>query len=221
LFFHYHPYKPFVNIDTKIIIMGTLPPPRFCTKELKSGDVDFCYGSKDNLLWKIFNKIFSLNLLFENSREAIKQREHFLKNNKIGICDIVKSCNRKIFDASDSSMFDIKLRDVLKYLKQYKNIDTIFFTGKNSKNSPEYFLKKILKKQNIDFIQVKDDFLRVHKFVFDTRTFTAVSLISPSNAANKSIGANILYKKIKLENKNYTTFDFRVDEYKKAISFKS
>jgi len=74
LFFHYHPYKPFLNIDTKIIIMGTLPPPRFCTKELKNGDVDSCYGSKDNLLWKIFDKIFSLNLIFENSKKAIKQR---------------------------------------------------------------------------------------------------------------------------------------------------
>jgi len=220
LFFHYHPYKPFLNIDTKIIIMGTLPPPRFCTKELKNADVDFCYGSKDNLLWKIFDKIFSLNLLFENSKEAIKQREDFLKSNKIGICDIVKSCNRKGFDASDSYMFDVRLRDILKYLKIYKNIDTIFFTGKNSKNSPEYFFKKILKEQNIDFIQVKDDFLRVHKFVFDSRIFRAISLISPSNAANKSIGSNILYKKIKLENENYTTFDFRVDEYKKALSFK-
>jgi len=220
LFFHYHPYEPFLNIDTKIIIMGTLPPPRFCIKELKNGDVDSCYGSKDNLLWKIFDKIFSLNLIFENSKKAIKQREDFLKNSKIGICDIVKSCNRKKFDASDSSMLDIRLTDILKYLKIYKNIDTIFFTGKNSKNSPEYFFKKVLKEQNIDFIQIKDDFLRVHKFVFDNRVFTAISLISPSNAANRFIGASTLYKKIKMANRKYTTFDFRVDEYKKALSFK-
>jgi len=117
-------------------------------------------------------------------------------------------------------MLDIRLTDILKYLKIYKNIDTIFFTGKNSKNSPEYFFKKVLKEKNIDFIQIKDDFLRVHKFVFDNRVFTAISLISPSNAANRFIGANTLYKKIKMANRKYTTFDFRVSEYKKALSFK-
>ncbi|WP_418186978.1 uracil-DNA glycosylase family protein [Aliarcobacter lanthieri] len=221
MFFHYHPYKPYINIDTKIIIVGTLPPPRFCTKELKNSDVDFCYGSKDNLLWQIFNKVFSLNLLFENTKQAIEQRKIFLKGSKIGICDIVESCNREKFDASDNSMLNIKLRDILKYLLEYKNIDTIFFTGKYSKNSPEYFFRKVLKEQEIDFILIKNDYLRVHKFVFDNRVFTTISLISPSNTANKSIGAKLIYKNRKLMDKAYTTFDFRVDEYKRAITFKS
>ena len=58
MFFHYHPYEPFLNKNTKFLIIGTLPPPRFCGKDLKLKDVDFCYGSKDNLLWQIINKIF-------------------------------------------------------------------------------------------------------------------------------------------------------------------
>ena len=124
MFHHFHPYKPYLNSNTQKIIVGTLPPPRFCKKEFKRGDVDFCYGSKDNLLWQALDEIFSLNLKFDNSLEAINQRKDFLDKNKIGICDIVNSCNRIKLDASDLGMNDIKLRNMLKYLKDYKHINT-------------------------------------------------------------------------------------------------
>lgn len=221
MFFHYHPYKPIVYKNTRYLIIGTLPPPRFCTKELKKKDVDFCYGSKDNLLWPIFNKIFSLNLIFDNSNKAIEQRYNFLKEKKIGICDIVESCRREKLDASDSGMLDIKLRDLLKYLSEYKNIDTIFFTGKNSKNSPEYFFRQILKKKKIKFEKVENEFLRVHQFIFENRTIFTISLTSPSKAANRFIGSSILYKKEKEKNIDFTHFDFRVNEYKRALSFEN
>ena len=113
MFFHFHPYKPFLNQDTEKIIVGTLPPPRFCTKQYKEGDVDFCYGSKDNLLWQALNKIYKLNLCFENTKEEINKRKNFLQNHKIGICDIVESCKRKKINASDIGMNEIILRNIL------------------------------------------------------------------------------------------------------------
>lgn len=214
MFFHFHPYKPFLNKDTKTIIMGTLPPPRFCIEEYKKEDVLFCYGSKDNLLWKVLNKIYNLNLLFDNSQEAIEQRKSFLVKNKIGICDIVESCQREKIDASDIGMKDIKLRDILYYLDKYNKISTIIFTGGLCKNSPEYFLRKILKEQNIMFENISNEIPKTHQFLFNKRIIKTISLSSPSNAANRSIGANKNFKKNKKLNKNYTTFDFRVSQYK-------
>ena len=79
MFFHYHPYEPFLNKNTKFLIIGTLPPPRFCGKDLKLKDVDFCYGSKDNLLWQIINKIFKLDLIFENMTSRIDNIVKFYK----------------------------------------------------------------------------------------------------------------------------------------------
>jgi hypoxanthine-DNA glycosylase len=213
LFFHFHPYKPILDKNTKSLIIGTLPPPRFCQKDLKIKDVYFPYGSQDNLLWQVIDKIFDLNLLFDNSQEAIKQREEFILKNKIGICDIVESCTRTKQDASDGTMQDVVLRDILGYLKSYKKIETLIFTGGNSKNSPEYFLKKILKQNNIKIELIDKNLPKKHKFTFDNRVFTTISLTSPSNAANKSIGANEYYKKRKKENPKYTTFDFRVEQY--------
>lgn len=217
MFFHFHPYAPFINSNTTKIIVGTLPPPRFCTKEYKKEDVLFCYGSADNLLWRILDRIFALDLRFDNSQEAVIQRKTFLENNHIGICDIVDSCNREKVDASDIGMRDVKLRDMLGYLKKYPKIDTLIFTGGYCKNSPEYFLRKILKEAKIAYNNIDTNLPKKHQFIFENRTITTISLTSPSNAANRSIGANTYYKEQKAINKNYTTVDFRQAQYEKVF----
>ena len=217
MFHHFHPYKPYINDDTKKIIVGTLPPPRFCKKEFKNNDVDFCYGSQDGLLWKVLDVIFDLKLEYKNTKEEIEKRKDFLISQRIGVCDIVENCKREKIDASDLGMNDVQLRDILNYLKLYKTIDTIIFTGGNSKNGPEYFLRKILKTQNIKFIEISSEIPKVHNFSFDNRIITTISLTSPSNAANRFIGSNDLYKKRKKENAKYSTFDFRVQQYEKVF----
>lgn len=217
MFNHFHPFKPYLNSNTKKIIVGTLPPPRFCTNEFKEADVNFCYGSKDNLLWQVLNVIFKLDLLFDNTQRAIKQRKDFLDKNQIGICDIVDSCQRQKIDASDLGMEEIVLRDILGYIKKYKKIDTIIFTGGNSKNGPEYFFRKILKEKNIDIENISNEIPKTNSINFDNRIIKTISLTSPSNAANRSVGANEIYKENKKINPNYSTFDFRVQQYSKVF----
>ena len=103
-------------------------------------------------------------------------------------------------------------------VKKYKTIDTLIFTGGNSKNGPEYFLRQVLKKEKIKYDVVSSDIPKVHEFTYDNRVIRTVSLTSPSNAANRSIGANALYKSRKSENPNYSTFDFRVEQYEKVFN---
>lgn len=217
MFNHFHPYKPFIKKDTKRIIVGTLSPPRFCTREFKKADVDFCYGSADGLLWKTLDRIFSLDLVYEQSLIATNQRKDFLVKNKLGVCDIVNSCKREKIDASDLGMRDIELRDILGYLKEYENIDTLIFTGGNSKNGPEFFFRQILKKEKITLVLENKNLPKVHMFIFENKEYKTISLTSPSNAANRSIGANSYYKEQKQKNVNYSTFDFRVEQYKKVF----
>jgi len=217
LFFHFHPYKPFLQSTTKRIIVGTLPPPRFCTKEFKPKDVNFCYGSCDGLLWPVLEKIYEQRWNYDNGDEAVTQRKEFLIKHQIGFCDIVDSCKREKVDASDLGMSEVKLRDILTYIDEYPSIETIIFTGGNSKNGPEYFLRKILKEQNIKYTVISNDIPRVHEFKLQERIIKTISLTSPSNAANRSIGANIHYKKNKEINSSYSTFDFRVEQYKKVF----
>ncbi|RYH75561.1 uracil-DNA glycosylase family protein [Flavobacteriaceae bacterium 144Ye] len=222
MFFHKHPYQPFIQNDTTKLIVGTLPPPRFSTGELLEKDVDFCYGSYYNSLWLFIDKIHDLNLRYDNSQDAIEERKRFLIQHKIGVCDIVESAERKKIDASDLGMTNIVLRDLIGYIKQYPTIDTLLFTGGNSKNGPEYFFRKHIKDYNIKLKVVSNEVPRIHEFVIPiegkkpteaTRKIKTVSLTSGSGAANISISRLPLYKQLKAKNPDFNTFDFRVMQY--------
>ena len=218
MFYHKHPYQPFIKNDTTKLIVGTLPPPRFSTGELLEKDVDFCYGSYYNSLWLFIDKIHKLNLRYDNSQEAIKQRKQFLVKNKIGVCDIVESCNRKKIDASDLGMTNIKLRDVIGYLKKYPSIKTLLFTGGNSTNGPEYFFRKHIKEHSIKLDLVYSEIPRIHQFKLDKRIIKTVSLTSASGSANRAIGSMPLYKQLKTKNPKFSTFDFRVMQYREYFN---
>lgn len=199
------------------LIIGTLPPPRLSTKELKPDDVDFCYGSCDNLLWPVLDKIFQLNLLYDNSLKAVRQRKEFLCQKKIGVCDIVESCVRQKVNAADLGMEQVVLRDILNQLDKNKTIHTLLFTGGNTKNGPEYFFRRQAKEYGITFVLDDNQNPKRHHFVFRDRKIQTISLMSPSNAANRAIGSTKLYKKRKQQNPDYSTFDYRVEQYEKIF----
>jgi G:T/U-mismatch repair DNA glycosylase len=216
VFLHSHPYEPFIDENTEKLIVGTLPPPRFTTGDLKEGDVNFCYGSRDGQLWPILDRIFNLNLKFETTQEAIEQRKTFLKQRQIGVCDIVASAEREKIDASDIGMQNIALRNVLDYLEKYPKVKTLLFTGGNGKNGPEYFFRKHLKEYGVSLVNISNSLPRIHQFIhpITKNTLETVSLIAPSGAANRAVGSLESYKRMKRENAEFNTIDFRVLQYR-------
>lgn len=216
MFHHRHPYPPFIPSTATKLIVGTLPPPRFTTGDLKEGDVDFCYGSRDGQLWVILDKIFGLDLNFETTQEARNQRERFLIKQGIGICDMVASARRQKIDASDIGMQEVELRDLVAILRKHPKIDTLLFTGGNSKNGPEYFFRRNLKEYGLALKVVSNKIPRVHTFQMPNggRWVRTVSLIAPSGAANRAVGGLLAYKKMKAQFPEKTTIDFRVELYR-------
>ena len=212
MFKHTHPYPPYIPENAAKLIVGTLPPPRFTTGKLKPGDVNFCYGSRDGQLWPILNEIFNLNLSFETTEKAIKQRKDFLQKAGIGICDMVSVAYREKIDASDIGMQKVILRDLIKIFQEHPTVDTLLFTGGNSKNGPEYFFRKKMKDYNLKLKIVKNTVPRIHEFVLPetTRKIKTISLTAPSGAANRAVGSLTAYKKMKAENPAFNTIDFRV-----------
>jgi len=178
--------------------------------------VDFCYGSRDGQLWPILNEIFQLNLTFATTKNAIEERKAFLKENKIGICDIVDSAERDKIDASDLGMQNARLRDILGYLEKYPSVETLLFTGGNSKNGPEYFFRRYLKERDLELDVVSDTVPRIHQFKHPktNKLIKTVSLTAPSGAANRAVGSLQAYKDLKDENPKFNTFDFRVLQYR-------
>lgn len=228
MFHHYHPYDPFLFPEATKLIVGTLPPPRFTSRELKIDDVDFCYGSRNGMLWPILDRIFDLKLKYETTPEAAQQRREFLIQRKIGVCDIVASAKRDKIDASDLGMQQVKLRNIIGYLQQYPNIDTLLFTGGNSKNGPEYFFRKHIKPYGAEYRVVSNIVPRIHEFELPVlsentssqnseepvRIIRTVSLTAPSGAANRAVGSLQAYKDMKDKNPKFNTLDFRVMQYR-------
>jgi G:T/U-mismatch repair DNA glycosylase len=162
------------------------------------------------------DKIFGLNLKFETTAEAISQREHFLKKRGIGICDMVASAKREKIDASDVGMMEVELRDLVAILQKNPKIDTLLFTGGNSKNGPEYFFRRNLKEYDIPLKLVSNNIPRIHTFQLpqSRKIIKTVSLIAPSGSANRAVGSLSAYKRMKEKFPEKTTVDFRVDLYK-------
>ncbi len=285
MFLHQHPYPPFIKDDTTKLIVGTLPPPRFSVGDLLEKDVDFCYGSYYNSLWLYIDAIHNLGLNYDNSEEAVEERKQFLVDNRIGVCDIVESAEREKVDASDLGMNNVILRDLIGHLHAYPNIDTLVFTGGNSKNGPEYLFRKHLKDYNLKLSLISNEVPRIHEFILpeisrlplqtDTklshrmesnlsyrgeprlshraesrlslrtdanlvhrvnpglehigeskvsqptdsnlRIIKTVSLTSASGSANRAIGSMPLYQQLKAKNPNFSTFDFRVMQYREFL----
>ncbi len=216
MFHHTHPYKPFIPANATKLIVGTLPPPRFTVGDLKPDDVNFCYGSRDGFLWPILDRLFDLDLKYENTAEAVDQRKRFLENIGIGICDVVESSQRTKIDASDLGMQEVKLRDLIGVLRNHPKIDTLLFTGGNSKNGTEYFFRRHLKEkgEGIKLKVISAEVPRVHQFLLDGRLINTVSLTAPSGAANRAIGSMDLYKALKIKDPEFNTIDFRILQYK-------
>jgi len=57
---------------------------------------------------------------------------------------------------------------------------------------------------------------RIHEFVHPktNKKLRTVSLTAPSGAANRAVGSLDLYKKLKNQNPDFNTLDFRVMQYR-------
>ena len=219
MFVHQHPYPPILFPEATRLIVGTLPPPRFTQGLLKSGDVDFCYGSRDGLLWPILDRIFDLGLAYEDTEHAARQRLDFLKARKIGICDIVECAHRDRIDASDLGMRDLELRDLLGVLRDYPRVKTLLFTGGNSQNGPEYLFRRLLRAEGIALEAVSEEVPRIYRFALPgpagvAREVRTVSLTAPSGSANRAVGSIPEYKARKAKDPDYTVLDYRVEQYR-------
>ncbi|MGJ8667632.1 MAG: uracil-DNA glycosylase family protein [Patiriisocius sp.] len=166
-------------------------------------------------MWPILDAIFKLDLHYETTQQAIDERKQFLIEEKIGICDIVESAVREKVDASDLGMQDVQLRDVVGVLRKFPKIDTLLFTGGNSKNGPEYFFRRHLKSYNLKLQLLNNEVPRIHqlKLPNSNRIIQTVSLTAPSGAANRAVGSLAPYKEMKQKFPKKNTVDFRIEQY--------
>ena len=112
-----HPFDPILFPDTEVLILGTFP-------SLDSFKYDFYYAHKRNQFWKILHELYHMPVDSEQEKIALLQKA------KIGLWDIVASCERK--NSSDSNLKKCTLHDIPALLQNYTAIRLIAFTGQKA-----------------------------------------------------------------------------------------
>lgn len=112
-----HPLPPYYNSDSEILILGSFP-------SVKTRELGFPYGHKQNRFWKILAKIFN-----EEEPESVDAKKEFLKKQKIALWDTIYQCD--IIGSSDSSIRNVIPTD-LKTVIENSSITRIFTNGGTS-----------------------------------------------------------------------------------------
>ena len=109
-----HELKPIFDENSKILILGSIP-------SVKSREIGFYYGHKQNRFWPVLADIFNENLT------SIDKKIAFLKKYHIALWDVLAQC--EIEGSSDNSIKNAKANDLNIILKK-ADIKHIFVTGK-------------------------------------------------------------------------------------------
>ncbi len=186
-----HPYKPFIPQKATKLIIGTMPPYRFCIKpkELLDGDVDFYYGSKDNYFWDLLSEVTGIQLNQENSKETINQCKSLLTTLNIGITDIVEKCIHKDKKSDDASLEIITLKPIKELLLQNPQIDTLIYTS-------AFVIKQVNQIADKSYHNWKIP-NKTGTVIMNGKEYNVVVLYSPSPTALRRITAETRFRQYK------------------------
>jgi TDG/mug DNA glycosylase family protein len=108
-----------IDEKTTILILGTMPGD----ESLKAKRY---YNNPKNQFWKIIASIYNAGNPFSSYEDKINA----LKRNKIGLWDVIKSCERE--GSSDKSIRNPKMNDFDALFKRFPKIKKIIFNGKKA-----------------------------------------------------------------------------------------
>lgn len=110
---------PVIDKTTEYLVLGTMPSEQSLLHQQY-------YYNRKNQFWKIISIVFNDNKPFGTYQDKLAT----LKNSKIGLWDVLATCDRK--RSSDSNIKNKKPNDFKKLFKEVPNIKTLIFNGQNS-----------------------------------------------------------------------------------------
>ncbi|MBQ8844518.1 MAG: DNA-deoxyinosine glycosylase [Clostridia bacterium] len=111
-------FNAIIDNNSKILILGSFP-------SVKSREISFYYGNKQNRFWKMLE--FTFNKKIEDN---VDSKIKFLLSYNIALWDIVKSSNIKNSDDKTLEKSNYELNQIDLLLKEFPNIKKIICNGK-------------------------------------------------------------------------------------------
>lgn len=185
-----HPFAPFIPEDATQLIIGTIPPFRFCeaNPKLRKDDVFFYYGSDENSFWDLIGEAINKKFTKTNSDFSINERKEALRSLKMGITDIVKTCIHENGESSDSKLKNIKKKDIDVLLKANPQIDTLIYTSE--------FVKKLMNEKFETYHTLTPDQPKLQSVKIKEKTYKVHILYSPSRSALRNMGTDGKQKRL-------------------------
>jgi len=179
-----HPYHPYVPENATKLIIGTIPPPRFCKEHqcLFEADVNYYYGSRDNYFWPLLEEIFETRFEYSNNCKSIEQRQKLLESLNIGITDIIDNCIHEKDSALDKDLKEIVLKDIESLLINFQAIDTLIYTSE--------FVKKLINNHINTYHSLNPHNPKHQTVKINGKLFKVIILYSPSPLALINMGEN-------------------------------
>jgi G:T/U-mismatch repair DNA glycosylase len=170
-----HPYDPFIPENTAKLVIGSIPPYRFCSgkNKLKDGDIEFYYGSCKNHFW---------TMLLGQRPKSAEDCKKFLTDKNIGITDIIAECVHENGNSGDKDLKKISQKDIGKLLAKNPSINTLIYTSRFISEQ----IKKAFKKYGNNY-KVRNEDNRGHLIEIDGKQYSVIVLYSPSNSAARAL----------------------------------
>ena len=120
--------EPWIFEDAEILILGSFP-------SVKSLEQHMYYGNPRNQFWGIMESVFHCKI-----RQDETSRKAFLKKHKIGLWDVLASCDRE--GSADNKITNEVPNDLEKLVKEHVKLKRIIINGlSTTAGSLKYFSK--------------------------------------------------------------------------------
>ena len=129
-----HPFQPFYDENSEILILGSFPSVKSCENL-------FFYGHPQNRFWKVLAAIFK-----ENIPQTISEKKNLLQKNHIALWDVIKSC--EIEGSSDSSIAKVFPNDLSLIFKKAE-IRKILLNGKTAEKYYKLYIESQIHRQAV------------------------------------------------------------------------
>src|SRR5262245_52527441 len=114
-------FKPFVDKNSRVLILGSMPGPEALRKQQY-------YGFNGNHFWHIIPRLFDVPRPTE-----YKDKLKLIRANRIALWDVLESCTRP--GALDSSIRNCKPNKIPALLKKFPHIRAVYINGKFAYNT--------------------------------------------------------------------------------------
>ena len=111
-------FKPIIDKDCRIIILGSMP-------SVVSRKVDFYYGNPTNRFWKIMSALVGADFVAMTNAEKTAE----LLRRHIALSDVFSSC--EITGSLDNNIKNAEMNDIPALIEN-TNIKTIYITSKKA-----------------------------------------------------------------------------------------